>query len=234
MDDKVSQWLLKNWYEPYYNHPNMLTAAILARFFNKPEALDHITAEVFGTQSLPVILDSVKKRMRDLKESGQTIFSGAYMVRGNDGVDKVSSVVDYYLKSVLDAKVIVDRGSMEGTWGMLKCCYGWGSFMAGQVVADLRWAMEGNWRDRLRWAPIGPGSARGMNRIHGRLVKATSSQEDFNHELKVLIDIGKARLPESIWGRLEAIDWQNTLCEFDKAERALWGEGKPKQKYPGG
>ena len=30
MDDTVSQWLLKNWYEPYFDHPNMLSAAGLS------------------------------------------------------------------------------------------------------------------------------------------------------------------------------------------------------------
>ena len=232
MDDRVSLWLLDNWYKPYYDHQNMLVAAILARFFNKPEALVRITF-ILETGSKPN-LEAVKKTMRELKAKGETIFNGAYMVRGNDGVDKVSSVVDYYLKSVLDKKVEVDRSSMENTWAALCECYGWGSFMAGQVVADLRHAMKGSWSDRLTWAPIGPGSARGMNRIHERPIKQPLSQESFMEELLALIEIGRAKLPKWIYSRLEAQDWQNTLCEYDKYCRALLGEGKPKQKYPGG
>jgi len=36
----------------------------------------------------------------------------------------------------------------------------------------------------------------------------------------------------TICDRLEAIDYQNCLCEFDKYERALQG-GRPKRNYDG-
>jgi len=44
----------------------------------------------------------------------------------------------------------------------------------------------------------------------------------------------QCNLPQLLTQRLEAIDYQNCLCEWDKYERALWGEGKPKQLYWGG
>ena len=39
MDDRVSKWLLTNWYEPYYDHPNMVAAVTLARQLNNTESL---------------------------------------------------------------------------------------------------------------------------------------------------------------------------------------------------
>jgi hypothetical protein len=44
---------------------------------------------------------------------------------------------------------------------------------------------------------------------------------------------GRKHLPMSITKRLEAIDWQNCCCEYDKYSRTLFGEGRPKQRYPG-
>ena len=43
----------------------------------------------------------------------------------------------------------------------------------------------------------------------------------------------KYKLPDSITSRLEAMDYQNILCEFAKYEKTLWGEGRPKQSYNG-
>lgn len=42
MDDKVSKWLLENWYKPYFDHQNMLIAVALARFFNSVETLEYM------------------------------------------------------------------------------------------------------------------------------------------------------------------------------------------------
>src|SRR3990167_10684356 len=42
MDDRVSQWLLKNWFLPYFDHKNMLTAVTLAREVNRIEVLEEL------------------------------------------------------------------------------------------------------------------------------------------------------------------------------------------------
>lgn len=225
MDDKVSDWLLQNWYQPYFNHKNMILAIALARFFNKPESLREIG---FPTKYRP---DHIKEVLRRLKEK-ETIFNGAYMVRGNDGVDKISSVIDFYIQPLVDNPPSIDSTSMETSHRSLLGYYGWGSFMAGQVIADARWAIQGEWYDKHTWAPIGPGSKRGINRFYGRLPSA-ALPDSFITELTMLIDICEAKLPESITSRLEAMDYQNCCCEFDKYERVLHSQGKPKQKYPG-
>lgn len=230
MDDKVSFWLLKNWYEPYYNHHNMLYAAALARFFNKPESLELITSFVF-TKSKNPDWEQIKWELRKRKSEGDTVFNGAYMVRGNDGVDKIECVVDHYVKP-LTTSAQVHTDSMELTWTTLLDSYGMGSFMAGQIVADLRHAVKGEWKDRHTWAPIGPGSKRGLNRYLHRGINDGLSQEEFLSHLLRIIEVGKKKLPITLTNRLEAQDWQNCLCELDKYERILDG-GRGKQKYPG-
>jgi hypothetical protein len=233
MDDKVSQWLLHNWYEPHFDHPNMLLACALARFINKPETLRALTHIVFPQDRARTHWKPkrIVETLRSLKEGGNTIFTSAYMVRGMGGVDKIDSVVNYYVQPLVGIKF--STTTMRRVWEKLLPKYGMGSFVAGQIVADLRWAVTGAWIDAPYWAPIGPGSHRGVNRILGRKLKQPMSQLEFLDLLHDLIEFGTERLQASIVKRLEGIDWQNTLCEFDKYERALWQEGKPKQKYIG-
>lgn len=231
MDDKVSQWLMDNWYTPYKDHPNMLVACALARFINKPESLTLLARFVFQ-DGFPPAWGSIKRELRAAKARGP-IFNGAYMVRGNDGKDKVSSVIDLTVSPLSKSPPTITKSSMLETWTQLCPRYGFGPFMAGQIVADLRWAVVGKWKDKHRWAPIGPGSKRGMNRILNRPIESPLSQDDFNDCLNQLMVSVTAVLCRSITRRMEAIDWQNCLCETDKYSRVMLGEGRPKQIYPG-
>ena len=234
MDDAVSQWLLKNWYEPHKDHPNILAAAVLARHFNLPTTLDAIGMFVF--RKGPLQWTTISKVVRALKAAGNTVFNGAYMVRGIGTVDKTEMVVDRVARPVHEADALLPFTYctyMELCHEKLLPYWGFSDFMAGQVVADLRWAVTGLWTDKEYWAPIGPGSRRGMNRIHGRPPKQSLSSEEFRTELQSLICLGKKQLPSSITSRMEAMDWQSVCCEFDKYERALWGQGRPKQLYRG-
>lgn len=232
MDDRVSQWLLKNWYEPYFDHISMLYAIALARFINLPSSLELIESSVF---KLIVSWSKIKTTLRKHRELGNTIFNGAYMVRGNDGMDKIEAVVDYYVRPLKQIKNLRST-SMREAWDQISPSYGMGSFMAGQIVADLRWAISGDWEDKDIWAPPGPGSRRGLARLFGDEYKTALAE--FNNVdnwltsfKELVLEEVPNRLSVDISKRLEAIDYQNCLCEFDKYERALWGEGKPKQLY---
>jgi hypothetical protein len=229
MDDKVSRWLLENWYTPFHGHRNMLKACAIARFFNLPSSLEAITRAVFDTEFIPATIKSVLRYLRD--DVGQPIFNGAYMVRGNDGMDKIECVMDYYVARLPLSRDVLRPDSMRETWLRLVPSYGFGSFMAGQLVADLRHAMPGEWADRNTWAPPGPGSIRGLNRFLERDLKTTYTEGEFSIYLAAIIDSCSPLLPPELVSRMEAIDWQNCLCEFDKYERTLWGQGRPKSLY---
>jgi len=230
MDDKVSRWLMTNWYLPYQNHPNMLWACALARFINLPSSLELITPMVFTKTKAKPYWERIKLTLRNHRDKGNTIFNGAYMVRGNDGFDKIESVVDHNVKTI---EASINRDSMEETWNKVVLCYGIGSFMAGQIVADLRYGLRGGWKDRYRWAAMGPGSQRGMNRLLGFELNSSMKQFQFEGYLKATIDHLREHLPDEIFLRLEAIDFQNTLCEFDKYQRTLHDNRRPKSLYPG-
>jgi hypothetical protein len=227
MDDKVSQWFLKNWYGPYYDHPNMLVACCLARQFNNTEAIEAIG---FPERWEPERVDDL---LNQRAEQGLTNFGSAYMITGIYGGSKVSQVVWKFIDPIYHKHLRVDTSSMRAAWCQIVGLPGFRSFIAGQVVADLRWAMDGRWRDMLIWAPMGPGSIRGIHRLYDRWIAKPIKEEQFLSELRAIIDYGKAKLPRSITSRMEAHDWQNCLCETDKYVRALLGEGHPKQRYSG-
>jgi DNA polymerase-1 len=228
MDDRVSRWLLDNWYFPNRGHPNMVPAVVLARHLNLPASL-----EVTG---FPRIWDpdEMKKRLHTYRQAGHIVFGAAYVIAaGGKGENKIDHVIDIVVQPFFDNPPVIDPTSMEKTWEVITRYPGMGSFMAGQVVADLRWAIEGTWADKETWAPMGPGSKRGINRVFGRDPNESLDQEQFLDELRALAAGCKQRLPESITGRLEMADWQNIACETDKFLRTLAGEGKPKRKYRG-
>lgn len=225
MDDKVSQWLFNNWYDQYFDHYNILPAVALARFINKPETLEKIG---FPQIWKPKV---IKDRVRKMQANGDVVFNAAYMVRGSDGTDKIESVVDYFCSPLVGKDF--PRGSMKELHGWVLSHFGFGSFMAGQVAADLRHACDGEFADKDTWAAIGPGSRRGMNRLLGRDLKSPMKQDEFDEQLVVVMYGLGGVLPYELTERLEAIDYQNCLCELDKVCRCLDG-GRAKQKYNGG
>jgi hypothetical protein len=228
IDDKVSDWLYLNWYRPNKGNRNMVPAIAVARHFNKIETLQALTFPKVWRH------EDMKKFLKGQRDAGFTIFNSAYMVRGNDGADKIESVMDSTVKPLLSINSNTwNTESMEAMHSQVHACHGFGSFMAGQVVADARWAIEGEWADRNDWAPIGPGSARGMNRLTESDVNAPLSQQEFLILLRKMIRDCRKKLPESITSRMEAHDYQNCLCELSKYEKALWREGWPKQRYQG-
>lgn len=229
MDDKVSQWLLKNWYQPHRNHPNMLGACAIARHYNLPEALSEITEHVFDHWDLMAAAVVLRER----KAKGLNIFNGAYMVRGIGEVDKTEMVMFKVVGPLVAANPKINDDSMQESVEALLPYWGFSLFMAGQVIADLRWALTGRWKDRKQWAPMGPGSQRGMNRLLDLDIKKPMKQEQFLEHLQTLIKDCTPLIPHELSSRMEAIDWQSCFCEYDKYTRVLFGEGRPKQKYPG-
>lgn len=230
-DDKVSQWLLNNWYEPYKDHPNMLVACTLARQLNN---IDAMAAVGFPEKWKP---EEIQEILLERASKGLSNYSGAYMITARFGRNREPETKPYQTvmrvcNPIVQAKLKCNPDSMEKTWESLIPFQGFSSFIAGQVVADARWGVTGFWKDKYNWAPVGPGSSRGLNRLHQRPDKLLS-QEQFIKELTEFKNIAVDVLPLGIVRRLEAQDWQGCFCEFDKYERALWGQGRPKQNYPG-
>lgn len=228
-DDRVSRWLVDNWYKPHGNHPNILTAITLARQLNNTDSLEAVGFPLkWEAKRVRSVLE---KRVKD----GLKNFSAAYMITGTLGGTKIEQIVHKVVTPLHNNPPEIVWESMEETHRLLMPYAGFSTFIAGQVVADLRLARPGVncWIDRMCWAPKGPGSKRGMNRLQGRDKDDALKQEQFLSELIEFIQECEDNLPASVTDRLEAMDYQNCLCEFDKYERTLWEGRRPKQLYNG-
>jgi hypothetical protein len=227
MDDRVSRWLIENWYGDPDDPDYQLLDAIFARLINWPDALAEIADDRHP--------DSARGILAARAARGEKVFTGAYVVPGVLGRSKVDSVCDLVEAVICKTNDVLNRGTMQKTWQALMGFDGLGSFLAGQIVADLaQLGMGMEWPDRDHWAPIGPGSARGINRLSGRPKDQAMRQTEFERLLPVLITVLNPRV-QALWNDrgLVAMDIQNCLCEFDKYRRLTLGEGKVRARYDG-
>lgn len=239
-DDKVSRWLLDNWYDGHNASPRSLViAAALARLINWPDTLFELMVD--DKPFTKWNASAVRNKLAKWQGTGNKVFTGAYIINGAAGGSKVDQVVRHVqvLATTMrgsNGRPVLHADSMEHTWAELIKCPGIGSFMAGQIVADLRYVLPGAWSDRMQWAPLGPGSTRGMRRLLALEPRGAMRQGEFNVLLPKLIELlQRDRKTGVVFAdrKLEAMDIQNCLCEFDKYVRLKTGTGHVRSKYPG-
>jgi hypothetical protein len=232
MDDKVSKWLLDHFYVKNLPPAQMAVGAALARLINRPETLIRMCPS--GYQGFDNA--RFRKVLRAMKAAKEQIFTGVYIINGAqaNGRDKWELVLDNLdgMRRALKDKDL-DLSSMSAVHTKLMETKGLGSFLAGQVVADLRHVLpQGQWLDRNTWAPVGPGSTKGLNYVFNTPGERTT-QARFNELLPIYVKAvnkmpGIAAIARE--RKLEAHDYQNTLCEISKWARLREG-GRSKNKY---
>ena len=107
--------------------------------------------------------------MYEIKNRGEVVFTNAYIINGASGgpkIDQVLNAIDKcYKASDRQATQYVVPDSLQRTAEALHSLPGVGDFIAGQVVADLRWVLgdveQGWWTDRMT---LGPTRARQQSR----------------------------------------------------------------------
>lgn len=245
-DDRVSQWMLTNvlQHEPSWdNKLEFLKWVSVCRWVNWPPTLEAIMEEQLITGD--EIKIGAMGRFVDARAKETKAWTGAYMVRapskkhwGNmtKGCFVTKIVIDAALDQVGGAALNAcgsnaQQGSCKAVWEALSSAPNWGSFMAGQVVADLTYTdLLKSASDLYTWAPMGPGSKRGFNRIMGRPLKTAITEEEWSERLQawrvcLLKELGQGE------DYLTLHDVQNCLCEVDKYIRAKNGEGRPRSTY---
>jgi hypothetical protein len=223
-DDAVTKWFAKNWRHPkFWDEENFVAAIILGRTINWPYTLERLG---FPSEFAPI---ETCRIMDEIQESGKKVYTGAYMITaGPTGVRKNEWVINNAL-SYFRQPPVLDPRSIQKSWEAIIAarypCVG--PFIAGQVIADLKQTKHLHSADDWWvWAAIGPGSARGLNRLHGRDLRYPINQK---HGLQEMREVREAaRLTD-----LCLQDVQNCLCEFDKYSRVLKGQGKPRSGYQG-
>jgi hypothetical protein len=236
-DDRVTKWIHQNLLEPLADDEYLWFYLVIARLFNKPATLEAFSYAQYK-QWKPEVW---RKRLKKMREAGP-IFNAAYIVSTNGiATDKVDYLIDQVLSPLWKARKLIteminEAKTLDEVHGTLMSAQGLGSFMAAQVIADLKYASpKSRWKDFDTFAASGPGSRRGMNRVLGGPVHRARPEYEFREKLDLLREMTNKLLKQRPTMKhlvpLTAQDVQNCLCEYDKYERARLGEGRPKQKY---
>lgn len=245
-DDRVSQWLIGNvlqFRHLGFSEWSFLQFTALCRWINWPPTLAALR-EVGLWPDRELYFEAIADQLDRRCELGIKTWTGAYMVRAAPDHEQPDN--QHISKGWFVCKVVVEQGmesirkqllaalnekSAEAVWRALHSAKNWGSFMAGQVVADWSYTplLERAY-DLNTWAPMGPGSMRGYNRLLGRSLKAPIPEDEWCSQLSewrgLLIDaLGPAYVNVTLH------DVQNALCELDKYLRVKNGEGKPRSTY---
>lgn len=190
----------------------------LARLLNKAESLDLALAYIKTG-------DDWVEALKNRRAQGETVFSTAYVVSTNgrrmDKLDFVRGVVD----AVRDLVHLSPHLSLEKSFTQLTRVHGLGSFLAGQIIADLKndYYLEdaGDW---FTWSCIGPGSKKGLDYIFGGGTTPTNYRNR--------VDTLRERMPDSIQAmKIHNQDLQNCLCEFSKYMMLREGTRKRSRPY---
>jgi hypothetical protein len=189
----------------------------------------------------PTVLNALSRA----RSRGNQIFTGAYLINSPGGEPKLEAIVRR-INNVWEARGELEaawdpRVTMEGVHAGLTAFDGMGGFMAYEVVCDLRWTyfLE-NAPDKLTWCHVGPGARRGLYRVLGidfpkgnnasgcpRLLKPVEETAEMQKLLAMMRRKLRGMPP------FEMREVEMSLCEVDKYERALWGDGRLKRRYDG-
>lgn len=221
-DDRVTKWIKENW-RPHFPHPNYEIAVILSRMINWPDSL-----EVLG---FPENWDK-DRLLKTFQSIEGKKWGNAYVITTHG----MKMPKDVYVFSLVDAikefsKDIRNCQTCMEAYNFLQVFDGLGSFLAAQVVADLK-NTKGHpleiASDRTYFCAPGPGSLRGLSWYHNEKIT--------NRYFHTAIDVAYEETMPLVNSDIKPIDmqdFQNCLCEFDKYMRVSTGAGRSKRRYPG-
>jgi len=167
--------------------------------------------------------------------NGAKLTSGAYMLRGREGIPKYESIVQT-LTTIWEnieslTEEICETHDLENAYNaiMRQGFWGWGPFTAYQIVLDLSYSRVLSYPgDINNWCEFGPGAKKGLREIwpelplrHDWMLQASKF---------LLIDQVKYREPHVPDMNLQDIEF--CLCELSKYRRIKAG-GKSKERYQG-
>lgn len=236
-DDRLTQWLIKNVYEPRQSSNDLWFIAAICRLINWPPTISKLNlwmalpdrAEEFDTMRFVSVIE-------DIIEEGEKAYGGAYMTY--PGRETGSTKSEFIAKRILEPLILiapevrkaVGSNYVENVVDILASSFGLNTFLAGQVAADLTYFDNqlGEAYDLYEFAPIGPGSQEGLNYLMSNKKGTQWRQIEFNRTLRV----ANQKIKDAC-GIMDLTlhDVQNCMCEASKYFRAMLGDGKPRTLY---
>lgn len=240
--DRVSQWLNDKVMRPCAGRHDLWFIMLICRLINWPPTLQRMIDDgVLFRDAADFNIQDFSDSIERFREDAGKVYSGAYMVyptKMDPGGVKSLALGKHIIAPVLNRKDEIEHElyrtdrevSIELFVNQMSRCFGISTFMAGQVAADLTYVNGPLCEacDLYDYAPMGPGSQRGLNYLHGRTAYANWKQPEFNKALKIIFNLVIKELGICT---LTLHDVQNIMCEFSKYCKAVLGEGKPKSTY---
>lgn len=232
-NDRITKWIRK-FYSPYVNDSMFEYNIVLSRFLNWPDTLQALG---YIPHHCPIWIHEV---LKNIATSGTKVWGNAYVITTHGiKMPKAQYLCENVLGGLyegLDGLRVYCRGPRCGEASVaLQGVEGIGSFLAGQIVADLKHTKGHPLEHSLDYATFvepGPGSIRGVSWFINGTADCTSSRkfkDDFM-EIRKYVD---AHWPAGV-PTVDNQDLQNCLCEFDKYMRIKSGTGRSKRGYNGG
>lgn len=258
--DKTTAWYRNNVRLPFDHRPEVLLATVVFRMFNRIEVGEAIFCQESLTTMPPstaferFLASGDASHLRDdivaFVGMRGPYATGAYIISSPPGYSKLDGI----LKMIEDFNVHEAGGlnwrdlagactvgpvPLETVFDWLATVPYFGHFHSYEIVTDLRHTyLLRDAPDVMRWCNIGPGAARGLNRIYGRAMKdngkrleMVSTEQMLSEMRDILAMSGESKFWPKDWPRWEMRDVEHTLCEFDKMERVRLGQGRPRGVY---
>lgn len=220
-DDRTTIWFRDN-VRSKLSGLHVVQSTMIFRWFNRIE-----TGEI------------IKDLLLDPKWNGEEagrrlaevhpVVTGAYIVKGTDGMSKLDGILDCidYSISLLPGIYETER-RIEYWTKALTMLPQIGMFMAYEITSDLRWTdVLRDAPDIMSWANPGPGAARGLGRVTDGDKRKFNRNNRWDRDLMLelmreLLYHAKHEWPPE-WRHWEMREVEHWLCEYDKYVRASEG-----------
>ncbi len=231
-DDRGTVWIRDHIRKPYADHPLLWLMLCIARQINWPDTLQ----QLIDNKAWPLDDDfepaSITTELNARKSDGEKVYTGAYMISApaTKGADKQAYIAETVIGALWRRREHFPslHVSLRKVHDWITASNGWGAFMAYQAVVDMRFTrILRDAPDVETWAAAGPGTLRGLNRLHGRAVDYGLSQGQALSEMRAIYKVAQAATGVA----MDFSDVPNILCETDKYLRVKLGQGKPRALY---
>lgn len=227
--DRTTHWFRVNFRDEWQHRDEVILGTIIFRWFNRIETGERLLSAGLLTKWNTRRAESVLRPFKPWT-------TGAYIISSPHGFDKLTGLCQYVDEVWSERKSIIKwfrKGqSLESAVNMLSGFRGLSGFMAYEIASDLShtWALKYA-PDKMTWANPGPGARRGLNRLHGRDVRARVPKAQLIQEMRELLPRCDKSLTKRGFPSLTMREIEHSLCEFDKYQRVLLGQGRPRGVY---
>lgn len=248
--DRVSQYIIRH--VIYQNNlpssPNeVFFRIILFKIFNKIETWQLLENKLGSIIYAEYSFERYDQVLTDAIESGQTIYSAAYiMPSGGTSFGHTAKhrnhlkLIEMMMANDLPKK-LADAKNMHQGFDLLREYPTIGDFLAYQFITDVNYSEITNFSE-MEFVIPGPGALDGIRKCFADLGGLNEPEI-----IKFMADIQESEFErlglnfQPLWGRkLQLIDCQNLFCEVDKYARmkhpdisGISGRIRIKQRYSG-